>query len=77
MQKSFQELLECYDNDLENNIKNNAWNLEHNAEKSQEILNRIKQGIMSIITLALVHTLLAIPWYIQTNHNLNAHNIII
>ena len=30
-----------------------AWILEHNAEKLQEILNRIMQGIMSIITSAL------------------------
>ena len=33
---SFQELLDCFDNDLENNV----WMLEHNAEKLQEILNR-------------------------------------
>ena len=36
------------------NIDNDVWNLEHNAEKLQEILNRIKiQGIMSIITSTL------------------------
>ena len=34
-------------------IKNNAWNSEHNAQKLQEILNRIMQEIMSIITSAL------------------------
>ena len=33
---SFQELLDCFDNDFENN---EAWNLEHNAEKLQEIVN--------------------------------------
>ena len=51
---SFQELLDCFDNDLENKFENNAWNLEHNAEKLEEILNRIMQRIMSIITSALV-----------------------
>ena len=50
---SFQELLDCFDNDLGNNLENNADNLEHNAEKLQEILNRIMQRIMSIITSAL------------------------
>ena len=34
-------------------FENNVWNLEHNEEKLQEILNRIMQGIMSIITTAL------------------------
>ena len=29
---SFQELLDCFDNDLGNNRENNADNLEHNAE---------------------------------------------
>ena len=52
---SFQELLDCFDNDLGNNLENNADYLEHNAEKLQEILNRIMQRIMSIITSALVH----------------------
>ena len=33
--KSFQELLDCFDNDLENNFENNAWNLEHNARNSE------------------------------------------
>ena len=33
-----------------------ADNLEHNAEKLQEILNRIMQRIMSIITSALLKT---------------------
>ena len=47
---SFQELMDCFDNDLENNLENNAWNLEHIAEKFQEILNRIMQGVMRIIT---------------------------
>ena len=46
---SFQELLDCFDNDL----GNNADNLEHNAEKLREILNRIMQRTMSIITSAL------------------------
>ena len=53
---SFQELLDCFDNDLGNNLENNADNLEHNAEKLQEILNRIMQRIMSIITSALQMT---------------------
>ena len=26
---SFQELLDCFDNDLENNLNNNTWKLEH------------------------------------------------
>ena len=38
---SFQELLDCSDNDLENTFENNAWKMEHNAEQLQEILNRI------------------------------------
>ena len=38
----------CFDNDLYNNLENNAWDLEHNVEKLQEILNRIMQRIMSI-----------------------------
>ena len=46
---SFQELLDCFDN----NIENNACSLEHNAEKLQEILNRIMQRIMTRITSAL------------------------
>ena len=47
---SFQELLDCFDNDLGNDLENNIDNLEHTAEKLQEILNRIMQRIMSIIT---------------------------
>ena len=43
-------ILRAPDNDFENN---NVWKLEHNAERLQEILNRIVQGIMSIITSAL------------------------
>ena len=31
--------------------------MEHNAEELQEILNRIRQGIVSIITSALGHRL--------------------
>ena len=45
--------MDCFDNNLGNNIKNDAWNLEHNAEKLKEILNRNMQGIVSIIALAL------------------------
>ena len=30
---SFQESLDCFDSDLENNYENNAWNLEHNVIK--------------------------------------------
>ena len=33
--------MDCYDNDLGNSFENNAWNLEHNVEILQEILNRI------------------------------------
>ena len=32
---SFQELLDCFDNDLENNLENNANNLEQNAGNSK------------------------------------------
>ena len=48
--------MDCSDNYLENNFENtaSAWNLHHNAEELQEILNRIMQEIMSIITSALV-----------------------
>ena len=45
-------LLGCSDNDLENNFR-----IMHgfgNAEKLQESLNRIMQGIMSIIASALI-----------------------
>ena len=37
------------DNSLENTSENNAWKLELNAEKLQEILNRIMQRLMGII----------------------------
>ena len=40
----------CFESDSQNNFENNAWNLEHNAIKLQEILNRIMQEITSIIT---------------------------
>ena len=36
------------DNGLENTSENNVWNLELNAEKLQEILNRIMQKLMGI-----------------------------
>ena len=36
----FCELLNCLDNDLENNFEHNVWKLQHNAEELQEILNR-------------------------------------
>ena len=36
-----------------NDLENNARNLDHDAKKLQEILNRIMQGIISIITSAL------------------------
>ena len=42
---SFQELLDCFDDHLENN---------NYAEKLQEILNRVMLGIISIITSILV-----------------------
>ena len=47
---SFQELLAMI---LGIILRINADDLEHNAEKLQEILNRIMQRIMSIITSAL------------------------
>ena len=28
-------LLDCFDNDLKNNLKNKAWDLEHNAGSSE------------------------------------------
>ena len=37
--------LNCFDNNFKNTLEHNEWNLEHNAEKLQEILNRIMQGI--------------------------------
>ena len=46
--------MDCFDSDLKDNFENNAWNLKHNAEELQEVLSRILQGIMSIITLALL-----------------------
>ena len=51
---SFQELLDCFGIDLENN----AWNLGHNPDKLQEILNRTMQRIMSIVTSALERTVI-------------------
>ena len=47
--------MDCFNNNFGNNFENNAWNLEHIAEKQQEILNGKMQGIMSIITLALFY----------------------
>ena len=49
------ELPDCLDNAIfsENNITCNS-KLEYNAEKLKEILNRIMQGIVSIITSALI-----------------------
>ena len=45
---SFHELLHCFGNDFEeNNLENNSLDLEHNAGKLQEILNKIMQGIMN------------------------------
>ena len=35
---SIKGLLDCFDNDLENNIENTTWNLENNVRKLQEIL---------------------------------------
>ena len=48
--------MDCFDNNFGNNFENNAWNLEHIAKQQQEILNRIMQGIMIIITSALLAT---------------------
>ena len=45
---SLQALLDCFDNDLDNNTEYNAYILEHNIGKLQEILNRIKQTIRNI-----------------------------
>ena len=59
--------MECYDNTLRNiyNFKNTAWNLEHNAEKLQEILNRIMQRINYLLSpsLKLVLTPLELTKY--------------
>ena len=57
--------MDCFDNDLGNNIESNAWNMEHNAEELQEILNRIMQGIMSIITSVLVSSDLSVLLYFK------------
>ena len=57
---SFLELLDCFGNDLENNFENNAWKLGHNsinAEELQEILNRMMQVIVSVITSVLHYIL--------------------
>ena len=43
--------MDYLDNNLRNNFENNAWNLEHNADKLQEIQIRIMQGIISIVLL--------------------------
>ena len=52
--------MDCYDYGLGNSIKNNAWNLEHNEEILQEILNSsmelAMQRTVSIITAVLVVT---------------------
>ena len=37
---SFQESLDCFAKDIENGLENYAWNLEQNAEKLQDILNK-------------------------------------
>ena len=50
---SIHELLDHFDADLENDFENNAWKLGHNVQESQEILNKIMQRIMSIVTSAL------------------------
>ena len=45
--------MDCSDNYLENNFENTAWKQSIkfiNAERLQEVLNRIMQGIISIIT---------------------------
>ena len=44
------------------NFEINAWNLEHNAELLQEILNRVMQRIASIVTPSL----LGIVWFTIT-----------
>ena len=44
----------CSDNDVGNTFDDNTWNLEHNDAEKQEILNRIMQRIINIITSALV-----------------------
>ena len=46
--------MDCLANNLGKHFENNVWDLEHNVEKVQEILNRIMQRIMSIITPALL-----------------------
>ena len=47
----FESSADCFDNDL----MHGKWKLEHNAEELQEILNRIMQGIVSMITSALIY----------------------
>ena len=34
---SFQELLDCLDNDFNYDTENNAWNVEHNTETMQRV----------------------------------------
>ena len=50
-----------FDNDLENN----SWYLEYNAEYLQEILNRIMQRFMGIITSTLVYVLHIDIWMLS------------
>ena len=45
IKQSLQELLNCYDNDFENNC-----NSEHSAKRLQEIMNRLLKRVMNIIT---------------------------
>ena len=65
---SFWELLDCFDNDLENDFEKNAWRLEHNVEELQGILNRIMQRVVNIITSAL-HFMLQAYCYVYNNSN--------
>ena len=77
---SFQKLLDCFNNDFENDI-DNVWNLEHNEimkfEILLEILNRAMQRIMSIITSSLlVSASINILQSLQSssNHDTDDHN---
>ena len=68
---SFQALVDYFDNANENNFENNAWHLKHNADKVQEILNRIIQGILSIITSALAKKTFQL--YLQSSFSKHSH----
>ena len=54
---SFQELLDCFDNDLKNNLENNADNLEHikthdSESRGQEEAGRTRDEQVSYLHVA-------------------------